>query len=390
MRLRIWKYTSDQYLRIRTSFVKYGIDINALTREKRTGVERYVFLLLSKMMKVQLHEDEEVVLYASKHVDDIVTPHGWRERILNWVLPKGWTHGRLSAELITRPPDVFFTPAHEIPKWFRKTKIVTAIHDVAFRFHPELYSARQRRRQEWAVRRAVKYADALITVSETTKKDLVELYRVDASKIHVTPLAVDASRFDVEGERISEVLDRYALSGKKYLLSVGRIESKKNIGTLLRAFDAYKRAEVDSDLQLVLVGGLGEGAHRVLCELDSLDYKDSVKLLGYVADGEVESLYRGAAAYVFPSWYEGFGLPVLEAFAAKVPLLASDIPALREVAGDAAVFARPDSVEEWTRGLRDVLSQGEVKVQKGIRRLEEFSWERTARQTWEVLRSVKK
>jgi len=370
--------------------VKYGIDINALTREKRTGVERYVFLLLSKMMKVQLHEDEEVVLYASKHVDDIVTPHGWRERILNWVLPKGWTHGRLSAELITRPPDVFFTPAHEIPKWFRKTKIVTAIHDVAFRFHPELYSARQRRRQEWAVRRAVKYADALITVSETTKKDLVELYRVDASKIHVTPLAVDASRFDVEGERISEVLDRYALSGKKYLLSVGRIESKKNIGTLLRAFDAYKRAEVDSDLQLVLVGGLGEGAHRVLCELDSLDYKDSVKLLGYVADGEVESLYRGAAAYVFPSWYEGFGLPVLEAFAAKVPLLASDIPALREVAGDAAVFARPDSVEEWTRGLRDVLSQGEVKVQKGIRRLEEFSWERTARQTWEVLRSVKK
>ncbi len=371
----------------------YGIDINALTKPSRTGTERYVFSLLTHMMKQPLEAGESVKLYAAFPIKDLPDlPQGWSLEIVKWPLGKGWTHGGLSWELKRRTPNVFFTPAHEIPRFHGRTQIVTTIHDVAFRRYPNLYSWKSRRRQEWAVGSAVKKANQIITVSRTTKQDLIELYRADESKITAIPLAIDPARFAIDQHRIDEALQRYRLGSKRYFFFVGRLEAKKNITTLLHAFETYKRDRgIGDPIELVLGGTFGEGADAIKKTLSGMKFRKAVRLLGYVPEEDLAPLMKGALAYTFSTWYEGFGIPALEAFAATVPLVASDVPALREVAEGAALYASPKHAAAWTDAMKKIALRKvdtDQMIENGTQRLAHFSWDKAAQKTWEVLRSV--
>ena len=372
----------------------YGIDANALTQQRKTGTERYAWELIREMMKEPLLDRERVVLYASGDIPDLGTlPNGWQLKILTWKLKKAWTHLRLSWELTSRPPNVFFSPAHEIPLFCRQTGIVATVHDVAFRIVPDVYPDRNRMRQEWAVGRAIRKASRLIAISETTKNDLVNLYKIPPGKIIVTPLAVRREEFAVSESDRRRVLDKYRLAKGQYFLTVGRIENKKNIPFFLSAFEMFKQTRnIGDPYQLVLAGSFGHGAEEIKSQIENLNCRNSVRVLGYVPDEDLAGLFCGASAYVFPSQYEGFGIPALEAMAANIPLIASDIPALREVAGDAALFAHPGTTQAWSDAMRKIVddreSAGADLIQRGSERLLEYSWEKTARRTWEVLRSI--
>ncbi|MBU1126066.1 MAG: glycosyltransferase family 1 protein [Patescibacteria group bacterium] len=361
----------------------FGIDINALAREQITGTERYVASVLDEMMKIQLLDNERVVLYASRQVfNDISLPSGWEVKILKWPFKKGWTHIRLSLELFLRTPYVFFSPAHEIPFLTGRTKIVFTVHDIAFHLLPNIYSAKDGRRQEWSVKRAIEKATKLITVSETTKHDLVEHYGVDEARIVATPLAIFPDKFRVSDEEKWRVKEKYHLGEKAFVLSVGRIEKKKNISMLIRA---CKKA----GQECLLAGSFGFGEEKIKEQI--ADSHGLVETLGYVPDKDLPGLVANAFAYVFPSHYEGFGIPALEAMAAGVPLIASDIPALREVAGDAALFAQPNREDEWVEALMKIRRNEDLRntlIEKGYERISHFSWPKTAEQTWHILRSV--
>ncbi|MFA6522307.1 MAG: glycosyltransferase family 1 protein [Patescibacteria group bacterium] len=371
----------------------YGIDVNALTRARKTGTERYVFELLKEMIKTPLQNEERVVLYSSALIPELGTlPNGWILKILDWKLKKAWTHARLSWELLTRTPDVFFSPAHEIPLFHRRTKFVSTVHDVAFRIVPEVYSKKSVKRQEWAVARALKLDQKIITISETSKNDLVNLYHVAPERIAITPLAVHPEAFaTVEADK-QNVLDKYRLNAGLYFVTVGRVEKKKNIPFLLSTFEAFKRDRgIGDPYQLVLAGTFGEDAKEIQAQIEKLVCKDVVRVLGYVPDAELPGLLAGAVAYVFPTRYEGFGIPALEAMASRIPLIASDIPALREVAGDAALFAGVEDAGAWIEAMQKIVDNESLRadlVLKGAQRLHDFSWVETAKKTWEVLRSV--
>ncbi|MFH1712151.1 MAG: glycosyltransferase family 1 protein [Patescibacteria group bacterium] len=372
----------------------FGIDANALTRPSRTGTERYVSSLLREMMKFPLQQDEEVILYSSGPIDEFrQLPAGWSLRVLNWPPKKVWTHARLSWELIRRTPNVFFTPAHEIPRFYRRTKIVSTVHDVAFCIVPEVYSETSRRRQEWAVKRAIREADHLITVSNTTKQDLESIYHVPSSKITATQLAIEPDDFQVSEEKKRFVLQKYRLSRKKYFITIGRVEQKKNVLMLIDAFSEFKRSRPSDDpIELVFGGSVGFGEDVIMAKINASAVKESIKLLGYIPEEDLAGLVSGALAYVFPAHYEGFGIPALEAMAAEVPLIASDIPALREVAGEAAIFASPQSIGQWAGAMKKISDQEvdiDELVERGRERVGQFSWEKTAQKTWEVLRSLK-
>lgn len=362
----------------------YGIDANVLTRDKITGTERYVLSLLKEMMNFPLKSDERVLLYSSAPLPQLGTlPDSWRVEILNWVPRKAWTHGRLSWELVRRPPNVFFSPAHEIPLFFSRTKIVSTIHDIAFKKYPEVYSSKNYKRHEWAIGRVIKLADRIITVSETTKNDIIRYYQVPIRKLTATPLAVNKHRFQVSADQIDRVLQRYNLKKHDYFISVGRIEKKKNILTLIKAFEPIK------EHQLVLGGFYGHGEDEIKNEISKIQ---NIRVLGYVPDDDLPALIAGAIAYVFPSRYEGFGIPALEAMAAGTALIASDIPALHEVAGKAALFVSATDTFGWTRAMREL--SGDVKLREyfislGRENLDDFSWHSTAEKTWQVLRSLK-
>lgn len=369
--------------------VIFGIDVNCLTLPNKTGVERYVDCLVRAMMTVPLRQGDTVRLYVAKlPTTNYQLPNNWEFRLLPFALPKGWTHLRLSWELFRNPPDVFFNPSHEIPAFVsKKTRIVSTVHDLAFLRVPAAYSPKGGRRQKIAIARGVMKATKLLAISEATKNDLVELAHADATKIVVTPLAVNASDFTVTPEQKSEVLNRYRLSAGKYFLYVGRLETKKNVVTLLRAFAELKKdLGVGHPIELVLAGkwGYGEEAIKQTLAVNN----NGVRVLGFTPEEDLASLYSGALAFCFPSLYEGFGMPVLEAAAAGTPVIASDIPALREVMGDAAVFVSPLHVVGWTVAMRRMVFESALRaecVEKGSARVAAFSWGSTANKTMEQL-----
>lgn len=371
----------------------YGIDVNCLTRENYTGTERYVFSLMKEMMTQPLQKDERVVLYTSAKVEELGDlPDGWSWSVLNWPLAKGWTHGRLSWELLRRTPNVFFSPAHEIPRFYGRTKIVNTVHDVAFVYFPKAYTWLHRRRHAWSVKRSVRNSNAIITVSGATKKDLVYHYKAKSEIIIPIPLAIDHKQFSPDTQDVDRVLQKYRLFEKKYFFFVGRLEEKKNIVTLVRAFEEYKKHRGHGDpLQLVLAGTYGYGKQRIENTIKTSPIRDDIRVLGFVPDKDLAGLFSGCLAFTFPSLYEGFGMPVLEAMASGVPVLASDIPALREVCGQAALFCEAQSVAQWSQALDRLAHDRSLRddlLARGAGQVKAFTWKKTAEKTWQVLRSV--
>lgn len=368
-----------------------GIDASALTKTQPTGVEFYVHQLLAAMMQKPLADGERVILYAPKpKPSDLALPPGWEWKELRSFLPRGWTHVRLSIELFLHPPTVFFSPAHEVPFLHRKSKIASTVHDVVFRLAPRSYAPGSLRRQEWAIRRAAKHSSALFSVSQATKQDVVEMYKVPEEKITVTPLAL---RPLPQATPKSEVLTHYVLPEKNYFLFLGRIEEKKGIDTLIDAFlEVRKRLPQDKAPLLVLAGKRGYNGKDIESRAIASPLARDIRFLGYVPDEHLPALYEGALAFVFPSNGEGFGLPLLEAMSRGTPVVASDLPALREVGAEAALFATPRDVASWTGVLERIVLEPEIsqKLQvAGLERAKDFSWAKTADLTWEVLRKLK-
>ncbi len=372
--------------------ITYGIDGTALLKPNPTGVERYVARLLGAMMQVPLAlEEERIILYAPKSKPvDLNLPAGWEWKELRFFLPKGWTHVRLSRELLLHPPDVFFNPAHEIPMFHRRAKIVTTVHDVVFRHTPAAYPAKNLRRQEWAIKRIVKQAQTILAVSEATKKDLLEIYKVPAERVIATPLA-PATGFG-QAQAASEVMRKYAVTPGMYILFVSRVEAKKNPITLIRAFiELRRRYGVGHPLKLVLAGSKGFGGDEAMRIAQTSNCTNDILFLGYVPDEDIPGLMENALCFAFPSLGEGFGMPVLEAMASGAPVVASDIPATREVALDAAIFVPTLDVASWTVALDTMLvdqKRREELSAKGRERVKAFTWDKTAAQTWKALRDT--
>jgi len=363
-----------------------GIDINVLTRKNRTGTERYVFELIKEMMKVDLEDNEQIRLYSSAKIDDLPKlPTGWEMKIITIPKGKGWTHLRLSLELLLNPPDIFFSPAHEIPLLRRKkTKILSTVHDVAFHVIPKMYPKKEVRRQEWSLKRTLRITDKILTISQATAMDLIHRYNVSASKIaiaHLAPTAfVDANKSD------ADVLKGYNLDKKGYFFTLSRIEKKKNILNLVKAYSKYRKLEKNPKL-LVLGGKQGFGFDEIEAEVAKTD---GIIMLGFVPDNHVKTLMSNAKAYLFPTWYEGFGMPVLESQIVNTPLIAANIPAIREVAGDSAILIDPDDIDGWAIDMAQVdeIVESFNLEEKAKKNLARFSWKKTSDLTWKVIREL--
>jgi len=377
----------------------FAIDASSANKPERTGVEWYAFHLIQQLKKHALAADEQVILYSptplSAPLSDL--PPQWQSRVLDWRLPAGWMQGRVAWELFRRPPNVFFVPSQGLPIVFphdAKTHHATAttLHDIGFRRIPGAYSASMRRELESLTRRAVKRATKILTVSAFSKQELMDAYRLPEDRIVVTPLAADPAFYHPGLEAADAgILEKHRL-GKQFFLYVGRLEQKKNSAILIRAFDEFKqRRGVGDPFELVLAGPHGYGFEEIKALYDASPFKNQIRNLGYIPTDEVAALMRAARAFLFPSWYEGFGIPLLEAMACGTPVIASDIPAHREVAADAAQFVPPGDVEAWVSMLEKTAFQAadrEAMKQKGFARAAMFTWEKTANATWEALRGM--
>jgi glycosyltransferase involved in cell wall biosynthesis len=341
------------------------IDADVLGR-RRTGDETYFSALLREL--VPLADEERLAAVTRRPelvpqgIEPLELPARSQSVRMAYALP------RLLRRL--RPALTHFN--YVIPPTYRGRSVVT-VHDLSFERMPWVMGRRDRMLFRRFVPASARRADRVLAVSEHTKHDLAEHYGISEDKIVVTPNGVDPV-FRPNGS---------APDRAPYALFVGGIQPRKDP---LAAIEAL--ALVDGDLNLVLVGEEKRGGEEVRRAVRRLGLEQRVELAGHVEHEELAGLYRGAACLVFPSRYEGFGLPVLEAMASGTPVVAAAAGAVPEVAGDAAVLVEPGQPEAIADGIRRALADRERLVAEGLRRAAQFSWTETARRTLAVYREL--
>jgi glycosyltransferase involved in cell wall biosynthesis len=263
-----------------------------------------------------------------------------------------------------------------------KKPLVVTVHDLSFVRYSRFFSPKQRL---WhaAVNPAMllKKACAVIAVSEHTKNDIVETFGVDPAKIAVANPGVDASFIPQNEAAVAEVRERFDLR-KPFFLSLGTLEPRKNVTGIIDAFE-----KIDADADLVVAGGKGWMYEDIFTRAARSPKRDRIRFLGYVDAADKPALYAAATALVYPAFYEGFGMPPLEAMAVGTPVIASHVSSLGEVVGDAGILVEPSSSDGIAQAMRTVLEDAALVTmlrQRGLQRAKQFTWTRSA----EILENV--
>jgi glycosyltransferase involved in cell wall biosynthesis len=284
--------------------------------------------------------------------------------------------------------DVFHGFDHlGVPLFAKVGRYVATIHDMIPLLWPQWVTRKHRLVVAAAYHRLGRQADLVITPSEATKADIVGHLRINPDRIAVVPWGCE-ERFQPTGdrERFAAVRRRYRLP-TRYLLFVGTLEPRKNLTGLLHAYAILRAAGHDENLKLVVAGRMGWLYHDIFDTVKSLGLEEEVVFTGFVDDEDLPHLYRGAQLFVFPSLYEGFGLPILEAMASGVPVVTSNAASMTEVAGEAAMLVDPHDSQAIAEGMGQVLYEDrlrDVLIQKGLTRARHFTWESVAQKTLEL------
>jgi glycosyltransferase involved in cell wall biosynthesis len=356
-----------------------GIDASRSTRNQPTGVERYSTEIIAALIS-ELRSEYEIRLYTPETINQF--PKHLQKRIR---LPRLWSLLRLSWEMFFHKPDLLFIPAHVLPFFAPKRSFVT-IHDVAYEKYPMAYGGFQSFYLEWSTRRALRRAEKVIVPTEAVKKDLIKYYDAKPSRIVVVHHGrVELSK--VTKKDIAYTLDHYQLPVDEPLFFfIGRLETKKNLMVLLDAWAIVQRKNPQG--RLFLGGMYGHGFDDLFHRMEDVDLRGTVLAPGYIPELEAASIFQAATALVLPSREEGFGLPILQSFEANCAVISSDIPALKEVGGDAALYADPGDAKGFAKHMLKLLKDQKLKtslVKKGQERIKLFSWERAAKDIAQIL-----
>lgn len=357
-----------------------GIDASRATLAHPTGVERYARAVIQALLPLAEAHGVRLRLYFRDPPPPGLFPPSpaVEHRVLRF--PRLWTHLRLSWEMGRRPPDALFVPAHVIPLW-HPTSAVT-IHDLGYRHFPHAHPPLQRLYLDLSTAWSARAARRVFADSEATRRDLIRFYRVPPEKVVVAYPGFDPPPLPPDPQPI---LRRFGIRGP-YVISVGTIHPRKNFGLILQA--VARRLAEGWEGQVVLVGKPGwpdptfERLRR-----DPL-WSGRLILTGYVDDGTRGALLRHAEAFLFPSLYEGFGFPILEAQACDVPVLCAPSGSLPEVAGEGALFLPPNDPEPWAEALARLEREPDLRaalIARGRANLRRFSWTACAQTLWEGL-----
>jgi glycosyltransferase involved in cell wall biosynthesis len=372
--------------------VRIGLNALLLSEQpgfRRSGIGRYLDRLLTALPAVL--EADELVVYASRGVSPPVPSleRSWRRARVpaeNPPLRIAWEHAALPIETRWDRLDVFHGTMNVLPRFLPCPSVVT-IHDLAFLRWPEQVPLRRYRYLSNGVKAATRRAAWIIAVSESTKTDLIELLSIDPARISVTHLGVDARFHPPSAEERTRFMMSQGIT-RPYVLAVGNLEPRKNLPALLRAF---ARLDPEFPHELVLVGAEGWLTGEIHGTLDALNLAGRVRMTGFVDDAALPLWYGCADLFAFPSLYEGFGLPVIEAMASGTPVVTSNVSSLPEVAGDAAMLVDPRDDKSIADGIWEILTDTALAQElrlRGQSRAARFTWQRTAEQTVAVYREV--
>jgi len=379
--LRTGRYGKKKRVQKALSLMRIGIDARAAA-EVRGGRGTVVRELLRALDRLETAHRFE--LFARERWDVPFTSERLSWRLIGHADP--WWNIRVGASA-HRSCDAFLSTNSYLTVWFLRVPSVMVVYDLVA-FHDEYRPQRRAAMIERAtLPLAIRRADAITAISQATAADLFERFPAARWKTTVTPLAADERFGRSDGAAVRDVLHRHGLN-RPYVLAVGTLEPRKNLPRLIEAFGCLT-ADVRKAHELVLVGATGWETDETLAAIGG--HRHLVRQLGHVPEPDLPALYRGAALFAYPSLYEGFGLPVLEAMAAGAPVLTSNVSSLREVAGETVLYCDPREVASIRDGIAAALGDpdaAQARAALARERASAFSWDRHARSVLDVIERV--
>ena len=431
-----------------------GIDASRANRDHKSGTEWYSYYLIRWLAKLDsknqyiLYTDKPlrsglVDLTTAQHVCDLNIPeskvefnkdgeqilkspyNNFKAKVLKWPFIFFWTQGRLSLEMLFRRADILFIPAHTLPIIHPKKSIVT-IHDIGFErdrllyerepMGPEYkisrriinffvklftfgeYGANSLDYLSWSTKYALEHAKKIIAVSNFSRNEILEVYGTEKNKVMLKDkMKVIYNGFNKflykkieDKNKIKEVLAKYGISAP-YILYIGRLEKKKNTPALIEAFAMMRERNKNIKHKLVLVGDASFGYDEVNYMIEEFLLDNEVVMPGWIEEIDMPYIYSAANVFVFPSLYEGFGIPLLQAMACEVPIVASLSASIPEVTEDAALLFEPLDIKAMSEAMGKIITDSKLReklISRGRERVKDFSWEKCATQVLAELESL--
>ncbi|TXH01988.1 MAG: glycosyltransferase family 1 protein [Candidatus Moraniibacteriota bacterium] len=369
--------------------MRIAVQASDLDHTRIDGTRVYLFELLKRFGEI--NTKDLFTLYHKTVFNSLLTPPSFENyQALPLPFPKAWMQTRFAWEMFRVKPDKLFLPIQAAPALFPRSIEVTAtIHDLAFKRYPETFPWRDRLKLNFMLSTVVRQADKLIAVSESTKQDLLEFFpHIPESKIRVIHHGFNKEFFGkrLSGNELHQKLAPYQLQANGYFLYVGALQPRKNLVRLMQAFAQVKTSCPEA--KLVLAGEAAWLADEIHAQQRQSQFREDIVLTGRVDFETLRALYQGAKVFTFPSLYEGFGIPILEAFASRVPVITANNSSLPEVAGDGAFYCDAVNTDDIALALKTVWHDHALRdtlIAKGQERLAYFSWDKCAKETMEFI-----
>ena len=371
--------------------MKIVVNTRLLLRGKLDGIGWFTHELLSRI--VRSHPEHEFhFIFDRPYSDEFVFASNVKAHVLSpparhpllfrmwydWMIP--WKLNRLR-------PDVFVSPDMMISTR-TKTPQVVVLHDLNFEHHPEDLPAPIARYLRKMTPRFASHAKAIVTVSEFSKRDIMAQYHVPQEKVRVVYNGVQDAFQPLSDDQKGQAKDKWA-GGCKYFVFVSSIHPRKNLKRLLEAYELFRERHSER-IKLVAVGRMFWKNEELTATLSAMKYAEDIVFTGHLETQELTHVIGAAHALMYVSYFEGFGVPIVEAFKCGIPVVTSNVTAMPEVAGDAALQVDPFSVDDIAGAMRDVIMNEELRsrlIERGYKRAEAFDWNRSAREFWQIIES---
>jgi len=378
-----------------------GIDIRPLMDARYSGVSLYTLELLQTLFKQDGENNYRLFCNALRARDGrpprfeypnvTLTNTKYPNKFLNYVCFKAGKIPQLDRLLKT---EIFFMPHINFAAFSKAARYVVTVHDLSFLRYPYFFTARQNLwHRALNVKKLLRQASVVIAVSEHTKQDIIELCHVPEKKIKVIYSGINGRYRQVneQSNDAQRVRGAYALP-QHFMLYLGNIEPRKNIESIIEAYSLYRKKNPDSAVKLVIAGANAWKCRIVRAVAQQSGFRRDIRFLDYVAEKDKPALYSLTALFVFPSFYEGFGFPPLEAAACGTPVITADTSALPEIAGGFALLVDPHNVAALSEAMAEVLSDTALQQnmrKRGLKQAQKFSWEKCARETRKVFENLR-
>jgi len=368
-----------------------ALQVSDLDHKRIDGTRVYLKELLNRFGKIDT--ETKFHLYHRNVFNLSLAPPNFSNYVVKaCYFPFAWMQTIFAWKLFRTRPEKLFLPIQAAPIFIPEgTEVTATIHDLAFKRYPETFPKKHLFKLNFLLDVVVRRADKLIAVSESTKNDLLEFFpELPPERIRVIHHGFDSEFFGtkISTEEIRLLLATYCLLPGQYVLYVGALQPRKNLVRLIEAFNIVKQTA--PEMKLVLAGERAWLSDEIFETREKSPYKEDIIMTGAVSFENLRVLYQGARLFVFPSLYEGFGLPILEAFASHVPVLTASNSSLIEVGGKAVLYCDASSVEDIAEKLACLWSEEELQkelIQKGETQLQKFSWDKCAKETLEYIQS---